>query len=139
MRSQPVRLLFLLSVFLVFCASLYSQDEPARSEAKTLEIKNVRLVAWQLAGQKRKRVEVERFLEIAPRQLMPANKFDVECEIVRGEDDHFGDYFVWTTVDFLVAPVTRAYEQMSNGALSSSVGWGKWQKCETSRRRPLMS
>jgi len=125
MRSQPVRLLFLLSVFLVLRASLYCQDEPARNEAKTLEIKNVRLVAWQVFGQKRNPVEVERFLEIAPRQLMPSNKFDVECEIVGGQDDHFGDYFVWTTVDFLVAPVTRAYEQMGSGTLSSRVGWGQ--------------
>jgi hypothetical protein len=137
MRSQPVRVLFLLSVFLVFCASLYSQDEPARSDAKTLEIKNVRLVAWQVAGQERKPVEVERFVEIAPRQLMPSNKFDVECEIVGGEDDHFGDYFVWTTVDFLVAPVTRAYEQMSNGALGSSVGWGQMAEMRDLKATPI--
>jgi hypothetical protein len=137
MLSQPVRLLFLLSIFLVFCASLYSQDERARSEAKTLEIKNVRLVAWQVAGQKRKPVEVETFLEIAPRQLVPSNKFDVECEIVRGEDDHFGDYFLWTTVDFLVAPVTRAYEQMANGALSSSVGWGQMAEMRDLKATPI--
>jgi len=137
MRSQPVRLFFLLSVFLVFRASLYSQDEPARSDAKTLEIKNVRLVAWQVADQKRKPVEVERFVEIAPRQLMPSNKFDVECEIVGGEDDHFGDYFVWTTVDFLVAPVTRAYEQMGNGALGSSVGWGQMAEMRDLKATPI--
>jgi hypothetical protein len=137
MLSQPVRLLFLLSIFLVFCASLYSQDERARSEAKTLEIKNVRLVAWQVVGQKSTPVEVERFLEIAPRQLMPSNKFDVECEIVGGEDDHFGDYFVWTTVDFLVAPVTRAYEQMGNGVLSSSVGWGQMAEMRDLKATPI--
>ena len=137
MRSQPVRLPFLLSVLLVFCASLYSQDEPARSDAKTLEIKNVRLVTWQAAGQERKPVEVERFVEIAPRQLMPSNKFDVECEIVGGEDDHFGDYFVWTTVDFLVAPVTRAYEQMGNGALGSSVGWGQMAEMRDLKATPI--
>jgi len=137
MRSQPVRLFFLLSVFLVFRASLYSQDEPARSDAKTLEIKNVRLVAWQVADQKRKPVEVEMFVEIAPRQLMPSNKFDVECEIVGGEDDHFGDYFVWTTVDFLVAPVTRAYEQMGNGALGSSVGWGQMAEMRDLKATPI--
>ena len=137
MRSQPVRLLFLLPVFLVFCASLHSQNEPARSEAKTLKIKNVRLVAWQVAGQTRKPVEVERFLEIAPRHLIPSNKFDVECEIVGGEDDHFGDYFVWTTVDFLVAPVTRAYEQMGNGTLSSSVGWGQMAEMRDLKATPI--
>jgi hypothetical protein len=137
MRCQPVRPLFLLSVFLVFCTSLYSHDEPARSEAKTLEIKNVRLVAWRVADQKRKAAEVERFLEIAPRQLTPSNKFDVECEIVGGEDEYFSDYFVWTTVDFVVAPVTRAYEQMGNGALSSSVGWGQMAEMRDLKAIPI--
>jgi hypothetical protein len=125
MGGQSVRLFFLLSVFLVFCGSVSSYDEPARSEAKTLEIKNVRLVTWRVAEQKRKDSEVERFSEIAPRQLIPSNKFDVECEIVEREDDHFSDYLVWATVDFLVSPVTRAYEQIGQGALSSSVGWGQ--------------
>jgi hypothetical protein len=137
MRSQPVLLLFLLSVSLVFCTSLQSQNEPARSEPNTLEIKNIRLVAWQVANEKRKPVEVERFVEIAPRQLLPSNKFDVECAIVGGEDDHFSDYFVWTTVDFLVAPVTRAYEQMSDGALSSSVGWGQMAEMRDLKATPI--
>jgi hypothetical protein len=137
MRSQPVRLLFLLSVSLVFCTSLHSQNELARSEAKTLEIKNIRLVAWQVVDERRKPVEVERFVEIAPRQLRPSNKFDVECEIVGGEDNHFGDYFVWTTVDFLVAPVTRAYEQMGDGALSSSVGWGQMAEMRDLKATPI--
>jgi hypothetical protein len=125
MRFQPVHSLFLLSVFLVFCTFLYRQDGLARSEAKALEIKNVRLVAWGVADKKSKLVEVDEFLETTPRQLMPSNKFDVECEINGGEDDHYGDYFVWTSIDFLIAPVTRAYEQMDNSALSSSVGWGQ--------------
>jgi hypothetical protein len=30
------------------------------------------------------------------------------CELVGGSES--GDYFLWTTVDFLVSPVTRAYE-----------------------------
>jgi hypothetical protein len=61
----------------------------------------------------------------------------VECEIVGGEDDDFGDYFVWTTVDFLVAPVTRAYEQMDNSTLSSSVGWGQMAEMRDLRATPI--
>lgn len=137
MRFQPVRLFSPLSVFLVFSAVLYSQDEPARTGAKTLEIKNVRLVAWQVADKKRKPIEVDQFLEITPRQLMPSNKFDVECEVIGGDDDHFGDYFVWTTADFLIAPVTRAYEQMNNSALSSSVGWGQVAEMRDLKATPI--
>ena len=92
MRSQPVRLLLSLSLFLVFCAFLYSQDEPARAGAKTLEIKNVRLVTWQVEDNEKKRVEVHELLETKPQHLIPSNRFDVECEIVGGKDT--GDYFV---------------------------------------------
>lgn len=137
MRHQPVRLLFMLSVFLVFSVFLYSQDEPARTEAKTLEIKNVKLVAWQVADKKRKPVEVDEFLEITPQQLMPSNRFDVECEVIGGDDDHFGEYFVWTTADFLIAPVTRAYEQMNNSTLSSSLGWGQVAEMRDLKATPI--
>jgi len=115
----------------------YGQDQPARDEtAKSVEIKNVRLVAWQVA-EKRKPMEVDEFVEIAPQQLMPSNKFDVECEVVGGDDDHFGEYLVWTTSDFLVAPVTRAYEQMNNSALSSSVGWGQVAEMRDLKATPI--
>lgn len=61
----------------------------------------------------------------------------MECELIGGEDDHFGDYFVWTTVDFLIAPVTRAYEQMDNNALSSSVGWGQVAEMQDLKATPI--
>lgn len=82
-------------------------------------------------------MEVDQFLEITPRQLMPSNKFDVECEVIGGDDDHFGDYFVWTIADFLIAPVTRAYEQMNNSALSSSVGWGQVAEMRDLKATPI--
>jgi len=136
MRFQP-RSIFLLSVFLVFCAFLYSQDGPVRTDAKTLEIRNVRLVASQVANKKSKPVEVDEFTEIKSGQLMPSNRFDVECEIIGGEDDHFGDYFVWTNVDFLIAPVTHAYEQMDNSALSASVAWGQVAEMRDLKGTPI--
>lgn len=68
---------------------------------------------------------------------MPSDKFDVECEIMGGEDAYAGDYFVWTTIDFLVAPVTRAYEQMDNGTLSSSVGWGQVTEMHDLKATPI--
>ncbi len=123
MRSPPVRPLLMLSFLLVFSASLYSQDEPARTEAKTLEIKNVRLVAWKVEGRDKKRVEVHKLLETKPQHLLPSNRFDLVCEIVGGK--YSSDYFVWTSVDFLVAPVIRSYDEMDDGTLGSSVAWGQ--------------
>lgn len=143
MLSPRVRLLLLLSFFPAFCSFVRSQDvapavyEPARAERRTLEIKNVKLVAWQVADNQRKLVEVHEFLETKQRHLIPSGKFDVECEIVGGEDVLAGDYFVWTTVDFLVAPVTRAYEQMDNSTLSSSVGWGQMPEMRDLKATPI--
>jgi hypothetical protein len=74
----------LLCFHLVFCSFVRSQDsassvhESARAERKTLEIKNIRLVAWQAADKKRKRVEVNEFRETKPQHLIPSDKFDVE-------------------------------------------------------------
>jgi len=143
MLSTPVRPLLLLCFLLAFRSFVRGQDgTPAvhgsvHAEPKTVEIKNMRLVAWQVADKQRELLEVHEFLETKPQHLMPSNKFAVECEIVGGEDDHFGDYFVWTTVDFLVAPVTRAYEQMDNSTLSSSVGWGQMAEMRDLRASPI--
>jgi len=128
MLFQRVRPILLLSLFLAFCSLGHTTSavhQSAGAEEKTLEIKNVRLVAWQIVDKKRNPVEVHGFGETKPQHLVPSNLFDVETEIIGAEDDHFGDYFVWTTVDFLVAPVTCANEQMDNRTLSSSVGWGQ--------------
>jgi len=100
-----------------------SAGEPARAALENVAIKNVKLFAWQDSHKKRKYVEVLEFRETRRLHLIPSNKFDVRCAIVGGSE--VGDYFLWTAADFLVAPVTRAYEQMDNIELGSSVGWGQ--------------
>jgi hypothetical protein len=143
MFSRPVPPLLLLCFHLAFCAFGRSQDaapaihEPVRAEQKALEIKNMKLVAWQIADAKRKPGELYEFLETKPQRVIPSDTFDVECEIVGGADVLAADYFVWTTVDFLVAPVTRAYEQMDNGTLSSSVGWGQVTEMRDLKATPM--
>jgi hypothetical protein len=136
MRSQPIRLSLSLSFFLAFCGFVCSQDKPPDTSANVLEIKNVRLVASQVED-KEKHVEVHELLETKPLRLIPSNRFDVECEIVGGKDA--GDYLVWTSVDFLVAPVTRAYEKMDNKTLSSSVGWGQVTEMLDLKATPIYS
>lgn len=113
MFSRHITLLLLLSFHLVFC-SFGGRQNAAPAVQKRLAIRNMKLVAWQVADKAKGRtpVEVHELLETKPLHLLPSDNLDVECEIVGGEDDYAGDYFVWTTVDFLVAPVTRAYEQM---------------------------
>jgi len=117
------------SVLLVLAASacIYGQDlnpsPPQRAEQKSPEIKLVKIFAWHVVHKNRKYMEVQEFRETQELHLIPSSMFDVKCELVGGSD--VGDYFLWTTVDFLVAPVTRAYEQMDNSTIASSVSWGQ--------------
>jgi hypothetical protein len=107
------------------CGDVYLPSyELEHAELKRLEIRDVKLFAWQADHKNRKHEEIQAFRETQPRRLTPSERFDVECKVVGG-DDLTGDYFLWTTVDFLVAPVTRAYEQMDDNELGSSVGWGQ--------------
>ncbi len=126
-----VRLSLMLSVFLTASACVHGQDiepprvESERAEPKSLEIKNVNLLARRDRHGKVSYAEVKAFREMQTLRLGPSNKFDVTCQVVGGWDVLTDDYFLWTSVDFLVAPVTRAYEQMDDNTLASSVGWGQ--------------
>jgi hypothetical protein len=111
--------------------------EPERARLKSLEIKGVKLFAWQVIDKKRKYVEVQTFLETKELHLFPADKFDVVCEVVGGSDVLAGDYFLWTTVDFLVARVTRAFDQMDNSQLGSSAGWGQVMEMRDLKVTPI--
>src|SRR5215468_2832428 len=103
MRFKLVRPLLMLYFLVAFFFFVCNQDatpavhESSRSEPKTLEIKNVRLVASQAADKKIKRVQVNEFRETKPQHLIPSDKVDVECEIVGGADLPAGDYVLWTT------------------------------------------
>jgi hypothetical protein len=131
MPSQLGRLLLFLLLLLAACSSVRSQDvelpiyELERSEPKSLEIKNVKLFARQDGRRKGSYVEVQTFRETQPLHLNPSSKFDVSCEVIGGSDVLTGDYFLWTTVDFVVAPMTRAYAQMDNNKLATTVGSGQ--------------
>src|SRR5690242_11684657 len=127
------RLRALLSFFflLVFCSLVRGKagapaiHESARSEAKAVDIKNMRLMAWQVSNSRKRLIEVHELHESKPQYLSPSNKLKAECEIVGSGQQITEDYFVWTSIDFLVAPVTRAYEEMDDDTLSSSVAWGQ--------------
>jgi hypothetical protein len=131
MPSQFGRLLLFALLFFFVCSPVHGQDveppiyELQHSEPKSLEIKNVRLFARQDDRKKGKYLEVQAFRETRQLHLNPSGKFDVSCDVVGGSDALTGDYLLWITFDFLIAPVTRAFEQMDDQRLSSSVGWGQ--------------
>src|SRR5580692_4330674 len=120
---------FLLGLAVPTC--VHSQDldpphfEAERVEPKGLEIKNIKLLARPYGGKTKGYLEVHTFRETRVLHLSPSDKFDVKCDVVGGSDVLAGDYFLWTSVDFLVAPVTRAYEEMDDNQLATTVGWGQ--------------
>lgn len=105
----------------------HAQDveyELERAEPKGVRIESLKLLAWQ-DGHKKKYAEAIGFREQRQMHLAPSDKFDVACQVVGGQDVLTNDYVLWTTVDFLVAPVAPQFGRMDNDKLSSSVGWGQ--------------
>jgi hypothetical protein len=160
-RHHPC--LQILAVLMPICSSLGGQDikegakvpselpQPSRApvlngiqanhqcgtEAKSIEIKNLKLFAWQVLATKKKYSEVQEFKEIQILHISPSAKFDVLCEVVAGPDLSAGDFLLWTTVDFLVAPVMCEYERMDDKRLSSSVGWGQVTEMQDLESLPI--
>jgi hypothetical protein len=91
---------------------------------KKIEVRSIKLFGWQEVGKKRKYAEVQEFQETKDMRLLPSARFEVVCEL-RGEPDlSAGDFLVWATADFLVAPVTEEYEKMGTDQIGSNVSWG---------------
>jgi hypothetical protein len=113
--------------------------EQEHVETKSIDIKSVQLFAAQNIVSKEKRIAFTEFRESRNGRLRPATKFDVVCEI-RGELDlSTEDFFLWTTVDFLVAPVTEAYEKMDIDQTRSSVNWGQVTEMHDLKGVPIYS
>jgi hypothetical protein len=109
MILQRFRALLSFFFLLVFCSLVRGKagapaiHGSAQSEAEAVDIKNIRLMAWQVSNNQKRLIEVHELHESKPQYLSPSNKFKVECEIVGSGHQITGDYFVWTSIDFLVA------------------------------------
>jgi Carboxypeptidase regulatory-like domain len=113
--------------------------EQEHVETKSIDIKSVQLFAAQSIVSKEKPIAFKEFRESRNGRLRPATKFDVACEI-RGELDlSTENFFLWTTVDFLVAPVTEAYEKMDIDQAGSSVSWGQVTEMHDLKGVPIYS
>lgn len=107
--------------------------------SKKIEIRNIRLFAWQQVDDKRKYAELQEFREAKDLRLLPSARFDVVCEL-RGEPDlPAGDFLLWTAVDFFVAPVTREYEKMEAGQIGSNASWDMSAEVRDIKPLPIYS
>lgn len=72
-------------------------------------------------------------------RLFPSAQFELVCEL-RGEPDlSAGDFLVWATADFLVAPVTEEYEKMGTEQIGSNLGWGTIAEIQDFGAMPIYS
>jgi hypothetical protein len=99
--------------------------EQEHVEPKSIDVKSVQLLTKQSNVNKGKLAAFKEFRESRNGRVNPATKFDVVCEISGELDLSTEDFFLWTTVDFLVAPVTEAYEKMDIDQTGSSVSWAQ--------------
>jgi hypothetical protein len=97
-----------------------NKDKACASEK--IEIKNIRLFSRSKAKE-HEYAEFQEFREAKDLGLFPSSQFEAICD-VKGEPDLLaGDFLLWTTVEFLVAPATRRYEKVDPDAIASEVGW----------------
>jgi hypothetical protein len=95
------------------------------TDEKAVEVTTVTLSASQARGQKKSYSKVKEFRETKELRLVPADKFVVDCDVVGKAVLSAEDFVVWTTIDFLIAPATRKYEEMDMNQLAASVSWGQ--------------
>jgi hypothetical protein len=106
--------------------------------AEEIEVKNVRLFGRSLTREQ-KYAEFQEFREVKDLRLFPSTQFEAICD-VKGEPDLLaGDFLLWTTVEFLVAPATRRYENVEPDAIASEVGWATLAEMADLKPVPIYS
>jgi hypothetical protein len=145
MRHSSIRAGQLIVLLVPFCFLLAAKQTKKSvaapqhdyADRKNLEIKNVRLFGWQRVNNKRQYAQLKEFRETRDLHLAPTAKFDVVCELSSGPDLSAGDFFLWTTVEFLIAPATREYEKMEIDQIGSSVAWGQVSEMQDLKAMPI--
>jgi len=91
---------------------------------KGVEVSSV-TVSAQAGGRKVAYADVREFWETKGLHLVPAPEFLVSCDVTGRPGLSAGDFVLWTTIDFVVAPATRELEAMVMNQLAASVSWGQ--------------
>lgn len=103
----------------------------------SIAIRSVQLLGRQSARNGKEPTAFKEFRESKNGRVDPATKSDVVCEIGGELDLSTEDFFLWTTVDFLVAPVTEVLEKMTIDQMGSSVGWGQLTEIHDLKAVPI--
>jgi hypothetical protein len=149
---KPCRIHALQLTLLLFSWSVLAPQEPKenaviparRNTEKSIEVKSVKLFSWQSVGRKRTYREVKEFRETEGLHLEPTDKIDAVCEVKGGPRlSPEGDFFVWTTVDFVLAPANqeaeKIYAKMDIERDASNALWGRVSAMEDLKAVPVYS
>lgn len=101
-----------------------SQGSHETTGQPTIIVDSIRLLISPRAGN-RKPIEINGWNESKAFLLLPSRKFDLVCRLKEGEASYSGDFFVRTTIDFLVAPPSMQYAQMTSDQLGQEVSWAQ--------------
>jgi hypothetical protein len=104
-----------------------------------VRISNIKLFSWKDVAHKKVNSRVNEFREMEDLHLVPSSKFDVICEVSGAPDLAADDFFLWTAIDFLVAPVTPEYDKMQTDQLGLAVGWGQLSEMQDLKFTPIYS
>lgn len=105
----------------------------------SVAIKSVQLFSRRITVNREEPAASKEFRESRNGRANPATKFDVVCEIGGELDLSTEDFFLWTTVDFLVAPVTEALEKMGIDQIGSGASWGQVTEMQDLKAVPIYS
>jgi hypothetical protein len=104
-----------------------------------IQIKNIKLFSRTNTGGEWKYTPFEEFREAKDLRLSPSTQFEAMCN-VKGEPDLItGDFLLWTTVEFLVAPAHQRYEKLQPDTLASEAGWGTLAEMADLKPVPIYS
>jgi hypothetical protein len=112
--------------------------ETSHAEAPVVDIDGVDLLSRHGIGEEKKQIVFKELRESRGR-IVPSSKFDVICK-VRGDLSLSNeDFLLWTSVDFLVAPLTETYERMDSEQIGLSVSWGQMTEMDDFKSAPIYS
>jgi hypothetical protein len=112
-----------------------NKDEACASDK--IEVKNIKLFSSKAGEQKY--AEFQEFREAKDLRLYPSSQFEVICDVEGAPDLSDGDFLLWTTVEFLVAPATRRYEKVDPDVMAAEVGWGTLAEMADLKLIPIYS
>ena len=106
--------------------------------SEEIEVRNITLFSRSLTREQ-KYAEFQEFREAKDLRLFPSTQFEAICDVKGAPDLLAGDFLLWTTVEFLVAPAARRYEKVEPDAIASEIGWATLAEMADLKPVPIYS